>query len=256
MIDKKDEALKLALEALRDYRRSDDDRVSVAMGILQEALAEQPAQQQELSNGDVEFVDSLGATRKALSDCQGHVRNLRMKGVTYWPLEANDEKLLSDAECGRGEFTRPGAATIEAMVAAMQQLQNEVYALRNKQQSAERGEPVALPCCGFTDASAVKWNHYNQVVQCHNCGRVYTTPQPAQQQEPVALSQAVYTVLEGFTLPHDVRKILESAYYSDQPASKPWVGLTPAEVHDIWCFNHTPQEVCDAVSAKLREKNQ
>lgn len=40
-MSKKDEALKLALEALRDYRRSDDDRVSVAMGILQEALAEQ-----------------------------------------------------------------------------------------------------------------------------------------------------------------------------------------------------------------------
>ena len=38
----KDEALKLALEALKDYRRSDDDRVSIAMRILQEALAEQP----------------------------------------------------------------------------------------------------------------------------------------------------------------------------------------------------------------------
>lgn len=36
-------------------------------------------------------------------------------------------------------------------------------------------EPVALPCCGYTDASAVKWNPYNQVVQCHNCGQVYTT---------------------------------------------------------------------------------
>ena len=35
-------ALKLALEALKDYRRSDDDRVSVAMGILQEALAAVP----------------------------------------------------------------------------------------------------------------------------------------------------------------------------------------------------------------------
>lgn len=40
----------------------------------------------------------------------------------------------------------------------------------------------------------------------------------------------------------------------DGPARE-WVGLTPAEVHDIWCYNHTPQEVCDAVSAKLREKN-
>ena len=37
-------------------------------------------------------------------------------------------------------------------------------------------EPVALPCCGYTDASAIKWNPYNQVVQCHNCGQVYTTP--------------------------------------------------------------------------------
>ena len=36
-------------------------------------------------------------------------------------------------------------------------------------------EPVALPCCGYTDASAVKWNPFNNVVQCHNCGQVYTS---------------------------------------------------------------------------------
>lgn len=40
-------ALKLALEALRDYRRSDDDRVSVAMGILQEALAHAPTEREQ-----------------------------------------------------------------------------------------------------------------------------------------------------------------------------------------------------------------
>ena len=38
-------------------------------------------------------------------------------------------------------------------------------------------EPVALPCCGYADSSAIKWNSYNQVVQCHNCGQVYTHPQ-------------------------------------------------------------------------------
>ena len=38
-------------------------------------------------------------------------------------------------------------------------------------------EPVALPCCGYTDASAVKWNPFNGVVQCHNCGQTYTPPQ-------------------------------------------------------------------------------
>ena len=37
-------------------------------------------------------------------------------------------------------------------------------------------EPVELPCCGYTDASAVKWNPFNGVVQCHNCGQCYTTP--------------------------------------------------------------------------------
>jgi hypothetical protein len=42
-------------------------------------------------------------------------------------------------------------------------------------------EPVALPCCGYTDASAVKWNPFNGVVQCHNCGQTYT---PAQRSEP------------------------------------------------------------------------
>jgi len=40
----------------------------------------------------------------------------------------------------------------------------------------ESQEPVALPCCGYTDASAVKWNPLNGVVQCHNCGQTYTTP--------------------------------------------------------------------------------
>lgn len=37
-------------------------------------------------------------------------------------------------------------------------------------------EPVELPCCGYTDADAVKWNPFNGVVQCHNCGQCYTAP--------------------------------------------------------------------------------
>ena len=37
-------------------------------------------------------------------------------------------------------------------------------------------EPVALPCCGYADSSAIKWNPYSQVVQGHNCGQVYTHP--------------------------------------------------------------------------------
>jgi hypothetical protein len=48
---------------------------------------------------------------------------------------------------------------------------------------AAQPAPVALPCCGYTDAGAVKWNPFNGVVQCHNCGQTYTQPAV---QEPVA----------------------------------------------------------------------
>jgi len=43
-------------------------------------------------------------------------------------------------------------------------------------QPAPVQEPAALPCCGYTDASAVKWNPFNGVVQCHNCGQTYAPP--------------------------------------------------------------------------------
>jgi hypothetical protein len=41
----------------------------------------------------------------------------------------------------------------------------------------EMPKQEALPCCGYRDASAVKWNSFNNVVQCHNCGQTYTPPQ-------------------------------------------------------------------------------
>jgi hypothetical protein len=48
-----------------------------------------------------------------------------------------------------------------------------------------------------------------------------TAIEQAEKQEPVAhsLKDAVFAVLEGFTLPHDVRKILEAAYYTTPPAA-------------------------------------
>lgn len=68
-------------------------------------------------------------------------------------------------------------------------------------------EPVALPCCGYADASAVKWNPHNQVVQCHNCGQVYETPPQRTDQEPVAWMKphekcdraCMYLCTKGFT---------------------------------------------------------
>jgi len=54
---------------------------------------------------------------------------------------------------------------------------NKANELRQAIKDLESQEPVALPCCGYTDASAVKWNPLNGVVQCHNCGQNYTTSQ-------------------------------------------------------------------------------
>ena len=28
-------------------------------------------------------------------------------------------------------------------------------------------------CCDYHDPTAVQWNPFNEVVQCHNCGHVY-----------------------------------------------------------------------------------
>lgn len=51
----------------------------------------------------------------------------------------------------------------------------------------EREELVKrLPCCGYEDTSAVMWNEFNGVVQCHNCGQQYAALSAQSQQEPAA----------------------------------------------------------------------
>jgi|688.fasta_scaffold772619_2 hypothetical protein len=52
---------------------------------------------------------------------------------------------------------------------------NDIHTCTPPQRTEQ--EPVKLPCCGYTDASAVKWNPFSLVVQCHNCGQTYTQPQ-------------------------------------------------------------------------------
>ena len=68
------------------------------------------------------------------------------------------------------------------------------------------------------------------------------------------LKAAVFTVLEGWALPLDARKILETAYYA-QP-KRQWVGLTDEELvelretHEAHIF-----QLMFAIEAKLKEKN-
>jgi len=74
----------------------------------------------------------------------------------------------------------------EAIIALKERLADPMREVQRLGQEIEQ-EPVALPCCGYTDASAVKWNPLNGVVQCHNCGQTYIPPAPQRtEQEPVA----------------------------------------------------------------------
>ena len=83
-------------------------------------------------------------------------------------------------------------------------------------------EPVSFPCCGYTDANAIRWNQFNGVVQCHMCGQVYTVAQPAQEQ-------------------------------------RPWVGLTDEEIaqgnKESWVDRQAFESAVWWASEKLKEKN-
>ena len=74
-------------------------------------------------------------------------------------------------------------------------------------------EPVALPCCGYANASAVKWNPHNQVVQCHNCGQVYTAPTPRKpltDEEIAAIASKPCAVVGSYV--HTFARAIERAH--------------------------------------------
>ena len=67
------------------------------------------------------------------------------------------------------------------------------------------------------------------------------------------LKAAVFTVLEGWALPLDARKILETAYYA-QP-EREWVGLTDDEVAQIEKTVLTRKQAIKMIEHHLKEKN-
>lgn len=121
-------------------------------------------------------------------------------------------------------------------------------------------EPVSFPCCGYTDANAIRWNQFNGVVQCHMCGQVYTVAQPAQ--EPVARVSGTYggrfvydPINPAMVLP------VGMALYSSPQHTATWVGLTDEEIKEIiGTWGDTPikgytRKLFDQIEAKLRSKN-
>jgi hypothetical protein len=98
-------------------------------------------------------------------------------------LEALIEDLRLNHECCPKEVILQAADELERLSQRTEQnvcprcgkRTNDIHTCTPPQRTEQ--EPVKLPCCGYTDASAVKWNPFNRVVQCHNCGQTYTQPQ-------------------------------------------------------------------------------
>jgi hypothetical protein len=122
----------------------------------------------------------------------------------------------------------------------------------------ESQEPVALPCCGYTDASAVKWNPFNGVMQCHNCGQNYTT---SQRTEPPAWFPAVENILNEYGLQAiDFVADFKAAMKDAEQSQRTWVGLTVEEIKTIcvengWDSSWQSMRFAYAIEAKLKEKN-
>ena len=160
------------------------------------------------------------------------------------------------------------AGTRDAIRWAINQVLKE-HAMREVQRLGQEieQEPVALPCCGYTDASAVKWNPFNNVVQCHNCGQVYTSPPQRTEQEPVAYDktemncfvQDLYDkkMQEGKhghyeTMFHVVHQAIKRV----APPQRTWVGLNDDEIDYLIHLAYTgDEEFVQTIEAKLKEKN-
>jgi tRNA G37 N-methylase TrmD len=74
----------------------------------------------------------------------------------------------------------------------------------------------------------------------------------ASDQEPVALTEAVAIVLEGFNIPSDVRKILETAYYTRPTEFKT---LTDDEIEYMWEILGDVEAFARAIEQELKDKN-
>ena len=74
----------------------------------------------------------------------------------------------------------------------------------------------------------------------------------------IKLKDAVFTVIEGFNIPPDVRKILETAYYAAPSVAHQWIGLTDDEIMDMYNEPRSDAEMIAfgrELEAKLKDKN-
>jgi hypothetical protein len=118
--------------------------------------------------------------KQALTDAKRNERHNNVAETRYW---LNQYKLIAEQAIAELESQEPvgevdaiGLNDTDFHVSFKRSMPLGTKLYTHPPQRTEQ-EPVALPCCGYRDASAVKWNPLNDVVQCHNCGQTYT-PSP------------------------------------------------------------------------------
>jgi hypothetical protein len=144
------------------------------------------------------------------------------------------------------------------------QTNDAITTLRTAIEQAEKQQPVALPCCSYTDASAIKWNPLNGVVQCHNCGQTYTPPAA---QEPVAYKWKGELFTPGEIEMLDVTDAVP-LYQHPEPVEcmcgicklgkREWVGLTDADIDNLELppsGTATVRDFVRLIETKLKERN-
>ena len=261
MSEKQTEALKLALEALEGWGKGFPDNWgdldTEAVTAIREALAEQPAQQQDLPDF---IAGALGVSRgtaydmmrDALAQQQEPVAHSIVAGALFdfmgWLTSRNECLVLSSTD-----DAAPAADAIKDF-AHMRNLSIDDAKVREWQEhlasppasKTEQQEPVAWmwrckPYCDWPNWSislkrpADSGRDGHKRTEGYEETPLYTSP-PAQQQEPVAVVSGYYGG-QCVILPIDPARIFNSntALYTSPPASKP---LSVEQIAELDCNDH------------------
>lgn len=237
-MNKTQEALKLALEALEGFKNPDlssqdsFEQCELAITAIREALAEQPAQQQCMEHGECFGGECIYPAPQPAQQDQGQ--------SCYCP---NCEALSKELAALKAQPQEPDRVKFERH---WRKTRGE------KKANRELPRHPLQPQTYIQDSANRHWVTWQAAVRS-------VSPQPAQQQEPVAY---VYErVIDGFGLRKDVKFLrpveVGTDLYTSPPASKPWVGLTDEEIdktHESQVWD-ARRSYARAIEAKLREKN-
>jgi len=237
MTEKQEDALRLAREALK---QSHPEAYRHTIAAIDEALAEQPAQQQE----PVAWINWCAATgkRSVSFECESELASQPLyEGITQ-NTQYHYSKFHSwfDSELHRQKYTQDHPAYLaaqEAWNAANDAAQHRINRLNAEIEAWKVRFKIA------EDALA-KLN--------------------GPEQTPVAtMWQHGETGRTRITMPGDItdcyaRWFKASDLYTSPPAPKPWVGLSTDEIYDMYNEPRSDAEMVEfarAIEDKLREKN-